>query len=498
MSDLQLLMNAVGILAIAGSVVLGILVFLKIKEAKQLQISVENLNHTLSEMDEQAKLVVRTDIELNKAQEELDKKITGLYALQTLSRAISSTLDESQIFGKIEPSLLINLGFEKAMALAWDDALRTFHVSMTVGFSDEDTAPIQSLLESDKEHFVDLILEDQSLSSISASLDQAFRRKICALLKVTSFVISPFLPKEGKKGLLFAGSDAPDTVINEGDAELIKILATQIGQTLENARLFEKTWQAHQELENRVEKRTKELSHALDEVKRLSQRKNDFVSNVSHELRTPLTSIKGYASILLSNKLGVIPEEAHKRLEKINKHSDELVQFVNELLDIARIESGRMALKIAPFNLKNIIDDVKDILLVQMAQKQITFTAVLPDNLPEVTADYNQIKRVFINLVNNAFKYTPSGGKITARVQNTDAGIQVDIVDTGCGIPEDDIDKLFTEFYRVDTPINQDVKGTGLGLAMVKHIVEAHKGKVSVKSKVGSGTTFSFTLPKSI
>ena len=497
MSDLQLLMNAVGMLGIAGSIALGIWAFMKSAEAKQLQVSVENLRHTLDEMDEQAKLVVRTDIELNKAQEELDKKITGLYTLQTLSRAISSTLDESQIFSKIEPSLLSNLGLEKAMALSWDATLRTFNISMAVGFSDVDIPSIQSLLESGKGHFERLISEDQSFSSISASLDQEFRNTLCVMFKVTSFVISPFLPKEGKKGLLFAGASDPDIVINEGDEELIKILANQIGQSLENARLFEKTWQAHQELENRVEQRTKELSHALEEVNRISQRKNDFVSNVSHELRTPLTSIKGYASILLSNKLGVIPEEAHKRLEKINKHSDELVQFVNELLDIARIESGRMTLKTAPFNLKSMIDEVGDMLSVQMAQKQIVFSAEIPDNLPEVMADYSQIKRVFINLVNNAFKYTPSGGKITIRVHTTDTGIQVDVADTGCGIPEDAIDKLFTEFYRVDIAINQEVKGTGLGLAMVKHIVEAHKGKVLVKSKVGFGTTFSFTLPKS-
>jgi signal transduction histidine kinase len=497
MSDLQLLMNAVGLLGIAGSAALGIWIFIKTNEAKQLQISVENLKHTLDEMDEQAKLVVRTDIELNKAQEELDKKITGLYTLQTLSRSISSTLDESQIFSKIEPALLGNLGFEKAMALAWNDTERAFSISMSVGFSDADAAPIRSFLESDKDQFTRLISEEQSLSSISASLDQAFRRKICVIFKVTSFVISPILPKEGEKGLLVAGDNNPDIAINEGDEELIKILANQVGQALENARLFEKTWQAHQELENRVEQRTKELSRALDEISQVNQRKNDFVSNVSHELRTPLTSIKGYASILLAGKLGVIPEEAHKRLEKINKHSDELVQFVNELLDIARIESGRMTLKIAPFNLKNMIDEVGDMLTVQMTQKQIVFSAALPDNMPEVMADYSQIKRVFINLINNAFKYTPVGGKITIRVHASDTTIQIDVVDTGCGIPEDALGKLFTEFYRVDIAINQEVKGTGLGLAMVKHIVEAHKGKVSVKSKVGFGTTFSFTLPRS-
>jgi signal transduction histidine kinase len=496
MSDIELLMNAMGMLGIGGSIGLGMWAMFLVNDLKQLRVSVENLKHTLDEMDEQAKLVVRTDIELNKAQEELDKKITGLYTLQTLSRTISSTLDETQIFGKIEPAVLANLGFEKAIMLVWDENTGLFHISMAVGYSNEDTSPVPAFLQANKEHFTLLIRDEQSLSSIATTIDQSFRSKICSTFKVTSFVISPFLPKEGHKGLLLAGSENPDFILNEGDEELIKILANQLGQALENARLFEKTWQAHQELENRVEQRTKELSHALEELKRVSQRKNDFVSNVSHELRTPLTSIKGYASILLSGKLGIIPQEAHKRLEKINKHSDELVQFVNELLDIARIESGKMTLKIAPFNLKNILDEVGDMLTVQMKERQITFSCELPENMPEVMADYSQIKRVLINLVNNAFKYTGSGGRITVRVHTLATGLQVDVADSGCGIPEDAIEKLFTEFYRVDIAINQEVKGTGLGLAMVKHIIEAHKGKIWVKSKVGFGSTFSFTLPK--
>jgi signal transduction histidine kinase len=497
MSDIDLLINAAGMFGIIGSVVLGIWLIIKWSENKQLLVNIQNLERTLDEMDGQAKLVVRTDIELNRAQEELDKKITGLYALQTFSRAISSTLDEVQIFSRIEPPLLADLGFEKAMILVWDSPSRQFNIRMAVGFLDTDSAPVKSLVDTNAEFFSSLIADEKSISSITATLDPAMRSKICAIFQVKLFVISPFLPKEGKKGLLFAGVVSPDTIINEGDEELIKILANQIGQALENARLFENTYQAHQELENRVEQRTKELSLALDEVRRVSQRKNDFVSNVSHELRTPLTSIKGYASILLSGKLGAIPEEAHKRLAKINKHSDELVQFVNDLLDIARIESGRITLKIAPLVLKNVIDEVGDMLTVQMKEHQINFALEIPENMPEVMADYSQLKRVFINLVNNALKYTPPGGRIVIRVHSTDMGIQVDVTDTGCGIPEDAMDKLFTEFYRVDIAINQEVKGTGLGLAMVKHIIEAHKGRIWVRSKTGFGSTFSFTIPKS-
>jgi signal transduction histidine kinase len=486
------------LLAFIGLLVIITLIFLLLsKDSKMnsLQSAVNNLQRALDEMDEQAKLVVRTDIELNKAQEELDRKITSLYTLQKLSRSISSTLEENQIFKKVELSFLEDLGFQKALAFLFDEKENKFSLRLSLGYEEEEAAKIKIFIDAHKETYAGLIHNEKAVSSIASRENPADTKKTKETFGVVSFVFAPILAKEGNPGLLFVGAEKRDTIITEGDEELITILANQIGQALENARLFEKTWQAHQDLENRVEERTRELSRALEEVKKLSQRKNDFVSNVSHELRTPLTSIKGYASILLSGKLGVLPEEVGKRLAKINKHSDELVSFVNDLLDLSRIESGKVDLKLAPLNLKSVVDEVADLLAVQFKEKQIEFSSESPADLPEVMADYSQIKRTFINLINNSVKYTPQG-KIKVNLTSMNKEVQVDVQDTGCGMPESAMDKLFTEFYRVDSVMNQEIKGTGLGLAMVKNIVNAHKGKIWVKSKVGSGTTFSFTLPQ--
>ncbi|MCI0469575.1 MAG: HAMP domain-containing histidine kinase, partial [Nitrospirae bacterium] len=197
-------------------------------------------------------------------------------------------------------------------------------------------------------------------------------------------------------------------------------------------------------------------------------------------------------------KLGAsLPEEVRLRLEKINKHSNELAQLVNDLLDISRIESGKITMKQEPLNLKNIAEEAVDLMLVQAKDKQIELSSDIPGETINVFADRNQIQRVFINIINNAIKFTPAQGKITVKSRKTDQRIQVDITDTGYGIPEEAQEKIFEEFYRVDNPINQQVKGTGLGLALVKHIIEAHKGKIWVRSKVGQGSTFSFTLPQS-
>jgi len=494
----QILIIILGFGGIILSIVFAVLLFYKMDKIKLLEQAVAKLKTSLNEMDEQAKLIVRTDMELNKAQEELDKKIVGLYALQRLSRSLSMTLEENLIFKMIDTSVIEELGFEKACCFLFDESLNQFVLQLNIGYSREEIEGIKKRVASDSSRYLDLIKEESTTSSISLTTDPAFREKMSLVFRVASFIASPLLPKEGSKGFFFAGTLSRETLISEGDEELITILANQLGQALENARLFEKTWRAHQELEKKVEERTRELSQALEEVKMISRRKTDFVSSVAHELRTPLTSIKGYAAILLSEKLGPLPPPLKERLEKINRHSDDLAQFVNYLLDISRIESGRVSMEQEPQDLKSIVEEAADLLSEIIKEKQIDFSYSVPVDAQSVYVDRGQIKRVLINLIDNAIKFTPKDGKITVSCSSADHEVRVDVQDSGYGIPEASIDKIFEEFYRVDNPINQEVKGTGLGLALVKNIIEAHKGKIWVKSKLGNGSTFSFTLPKPI
>lgn len=484
MAIIGYLVNTIGLISLGAVIYLAMLAFSKMQKIKELQAMVENLEKSLETMDEQAKLVIRTDMELNKTQEELDKKITGLYTLQKISRAISTTLEEEQVFKMIDSSYLEDLGFEKAIGFLWNASEKKFSPCINIGYTKEETEAIQSLVDGGKTKYLDLIKNQKAVSADT-------------LISATG-ITTPILPKEGAQGFLFVGTENPDISITEGDKELITILSHQLSQALDNARLFDKTWQAHQELEERVTQRTRELSKALEEVKKISDRKTNFVSSVSHELRTPLTSIKGYASILLTEKLGKLPEEVRLRLEKINRHSDELAGFVNDLLDISRIESGRMTMKLEIRNLKEIVDEVIELLSVQAKEKEITLSVDIAPDANSIFADLGQIKRVFINIIANALKFTPKKGKITISSRKTDQGIQIDIADTGCGIPQEAKNSIFEEFYRVDNAINQEVKGTGLGLSLVKNIIEAHKGKIWVASKTGSGSTFSLLLPQKI
>jgi signal transduction histidine kinase len=474
--------------------ILGVALLYKVQRLKELSSKVTALNFSLEEMDEQAKLIMRTDMELNKTQEELDKKISGLDTLQKLSREISTTLEEKQIFKKINNQYVEELGFEKSLAFLWKALEREFQLYLCLGYNQEESIQIKAAVNANKDYFLNLIKSGSTASSEFISEGALPKNKINQLFLVRSFIICPVLAQEGDQGFIFVGTQNTESSITKGDQEFISILANQIGQTLDNARLFEKIWRSQQELEIKVEERTRQLTSALEEVKKISKRKSDFISSVSHEIRTPLTSIKGYAAILLAGKLGSLPDEIRSRLEKINRHSDELVHMVNDLLDISRIESGKVEIKKEAFSLNAITDKIADLFSEQFKVKNISFSINIPEACQQVLADRSQIERVFMNLVGNALKFTPQNGKINVNANCANKIIQIDVQDTGFGIPIDAQDSIFEEFFRVDNTINQEIKGTGLGLTLVKQIIQAHLGKIWVKSKVGEGSTFSFTL----
>jgi len=473
---------------------LGMALLAKVQKLKELDNKIKSLNLSLEEMDEQAKLIMRTDMELNKAQEDLDKKISGLDTLQRLSTEINTTLEERQIFRKIDNNYLTEIGLEKTAAFLWKNLEKEFSLALRLGYNEDEAACIEASVNANKEKFLELI-DGGETATVEVSPENFLDKdKIREIFLIHSYVICPVRTQEADKGFIFVGTQDKDTAVTKGDQEFISILANQLAQSLDNARLFEKTWRSQQDLELKVEERTKQLTRALEEVKKISKRKSDFISSVSHELRTPLTSIKGYAAILLTGKLGAIPDEIKLRLEKINRHSDELVHMVNDLLDISRIESGKVEMKIENQDLKAVADKIFDLLSEQMKAKNISFGSNIPEDCQKILADRSQVERVFINLLGNALKFTPENGKITVAAKKLNGMIQINVSDSGFGIPQESQEHIFEEFYRVDNAINQQVKGTGLGLTLVKHIVEAHQGRIWVESKVAEGSTFSFTI----
>lgn len=474
--------------------VVGFMAYLLFRQKMIIRVlhrNLEKLEQSFRDLDEQAKLIVRTDLVLNKTQEELDKRLTSLNALHKISFSISTTLDADEVYHRLGYSFARDLGFEKSCLLI-RDPLKNFQCQAQRGFSKEAIENIRESIHKDPS-FVAALREGKSFSSLNCPPQKIDR--IIQIFNTKHFILNPIITQEGMVGLLFVGNHTDSLSITQSDEELSAILSNQIRQSLENAKLFEAVFRSRKDLESNVQERTKELTSALDALKRISRAKSEFVSAVSHELRTPLTSIKGYASILMTGKIGHIPPDVKERLEKINKHSDNLVKFINDLLDVARIESGRAEMKFITTNIIPIIDNARDILAPQMKEKNIQFVMQLGTAIPHLTIDTSQIERVFINLLNNAIKFTGQNGSITFRSQPQPPHVLFEISDTGIGIGEEDLPKLFDEFYRVDNAINQSLQGTGLGLTLVKNIIEAHKGKIWVTSKINQGTTFHFTLP---
>ncbi len=235
--------------------------------------------------------------------------------------------------------------------------------------------------------------------------------------------------------------------------------------------------------------------HDITRLKELEKIRQDFVANVSHELRTPLTTIKGYAETLLE---GALKEEiAFQFVQVIKRHTDRLAKIVEDLLMLSKIESKEFHLKVEVIPVSELIHDVSDFVKEAAERKKISISqAEIPPSLV-IEADRNDLEQVFINLLDNAIKYTPEGGRVIISATEKDQGeIEFSIQDNGIGIPKEDIPRIFERFYRVDKGRSQELGGTGLGLSIVKHLVQAHGGRVWVESQPGEGSAFYFTLPK--
>jgi signal transduction histidine kinase len=261
--------------------------------------------------------------------------------------------------------------------------------------------------------------------------------------------------------------------------ELLRTFATQSALAIQNARLFRE-----------IEVKSRELETA-------SRHKSEFLANMSHELRTPLNAIIGFSEVLSERMFGEINEKQAEYIGDILESGQHLLSLINDILDLSKIEAGRMELEPTEFDLPSVIKNTL-ILVRERAQRHgITLGRAVDERLGTIRGDERKVKQVLLNLLSNALKFTPEGGQIEVRAKVRDGAVEISVRDTGVGIAPEDQEAVFEEFRQVGTAAKK-VEGTGLGLAISRKFIELHGGRIWVESQVGKGSTFAFTLPPSI
>src|SRR5262245_66690 len=266
------------------------------------------------------------------------------------------------------------------------------------------------------------------------------------------------------------GAFAPEAV------ELLQTFATQSSLAIHNARLF---------LE--IEDKSRQLAAA-------SQHKSEFLANMSHELRTPLNAIIGYSEMLQEEAQDRRQDAFIPDLEKINAAAKHQLSLINDILDLSKVEAGRMELEITAFELDTAIDNALTLVRERASRRGIVLGRAIDDPLGTIQADERKVKQVLLNLLSNAIKFTPEGGRIEVRATPVEGAVEVSVSDSGVGIAAEDQEAIFEEFRQVGTA-DKKVEGTGLGLALARKFIELHGGRIWVESQVGQGSTFTLTLP---
>ncbi|MCA1841779.1 MAG: response regulator, partial [Actinobacteria bacterium] len=269
-------------------------------------------------------------------------------------------------------------------------------------------------------------------------------------------------------------------------------LETLAGQFNEMATRLQESYAG---LERTVEDRTRELRAALEQLEVANRHKSQFLANMSHELRTPLNAVIGFSEVLKEHMFGELNERQDEYVTDILASGRHLLALINDILDLAKVESGRMELEVARFSLAATIDEAVAMLRERAGRAQITLETDLAEAADQVDADARKVKQIVVNLVTNAVKFTPPGGRVTVETRRDDGEITVAVRDTGVGISAADQDRIFDEFRQAKDGPATTQEGTGLGLALAKRYVELHGGRIWVESTPGDGATFGFTLP---
>jgi GAF domain-containing protein len=301
-------------------------------------------------------------------------------------------------------------------------------------------------------------------------------------LVVRSLLVVPLIVRDSAIGTLTVDSAHPNAFA-ESDIQLMTIAAAQVSVAISNARLFEE-----------VEDRAEELAVAYEELKESDRLKDELVQNVSHELRTPLTFVKGYVDLLMDGDRGLLTPEQQEYLQIVADKTDDITRIIEDIITLQRIDSGNLQLE--RLSMRDVLQTTVNNHSLVADKKGLTVELAPTTTRGWVHIDRQRINQVLDNLIGNAMKFSPDGGTIKVLLLEQDDDICVIVKDEGIGMPADKHQRIFERFYQIDGSSRRRFGGTGIGLAIVKRIIDAHQGKIWVESEINQGSSFYFTLPK--
>ena len=298
-------------------------------------------------------------------------------------------------------------------------------------------------------------------------------------------------------GLLIA---IPPDHFNSDQMDVLALALPNLAIACERESAFQHTRRLATEIRRTaqyLEEQSDELTRLNEELAKANRMKSDFLANMSHELRTPLNSIIGFSDMLLMQEVGSLNAVQLDFLETVARNGRHLLQLISELLDLSKIEAGRLQLTPEAIDLRDLLREAAESVRAQTEKRRHRLDLEIPNTPLAVTADHVRVRQVLLNLLSNAIKFTPDGGRVRLLGRPEDGGIRIEVIDTGIGIAPEDQPKLFKEFVQIDASASRHYEGTGLGLALCKRLVELHGGHIGCQSARGQGSTFWFTLPGS-
>jgi len=349
----------------------------------------------------------------------------------------------------------------------------------------------EKAIESVEKNKVDLILLDDILPGISG-LDTCKRINDVTGKKFLPTILMTRLPKESMKmeELGMGAIDYLTKPIHSGE------LIAKVSGLLKIKEIIDDSRWAVEKANKGTRKLYKDLENKNEELKKLDDLKDEFISTVSHELRTPLTTMNEFTMILSDEIPGKLTNDQKEYIDIIKSNIDRLSRLVEDLLDISKIEAGKLKLKKTSVNIIHLARGVVSASKPAADKEKITLKTLFSKDSLDVNLDSDRVIQVFTNLLSNAIKFTPANGRVTVEIKDNETQVECRVIDTGIGIAPENLNKLFRKFQQFDRGVGPGYKGTGLGLAITKRIIEMHRGTIRVESKLKKGSKFIFTLPK--